>query len=333
MFNGHLLLSRPTAAADVLVEQIVRLRQRHVVVHIQMLRAGLPVAMRGLVMIHQEERLVLVPLLLKESQRFVRDDVGRIARVFDDTLGRFHRRIVIGPLADQYVPIVEAGRLALEMPLTDDGRLIAGLLQQLGDGLLASVERVAVSDEAVQMAVLACQDNGPARPTDRVGTEGVVESNALVGQPIEIGRLIDLAAIGRDGMRGMVVAHDVDDIGPLGRFLGGPTERRHTTGDQQQGHQRAKSKFLHRTDLLGQDQDSRRTDGRTPQHSPWYGGWQVIAKGGLTPSHNRGRTLERTSPARCLSPFSTGQFPRDPGVPPEKGDRHRRQRDPPLSCE
>ena len=65
------------------------------------------------------------------------------------------------------------------------------------------------------MIVCAGQDSCPARCTDRVGAEGRVHANTLGRNPIDIRRVINAAAIGRDGMRRMIVAHDKNDVGTV----------------------------------------------------------------------------------------------------------------------
>jgi hypothetical protein len=102
-------------------------------------------------------------------------------------------------LSDEHLGVVVAlGRhVCAEVPLADDGRLVAGLLQQLGEGLLGSVELISVAEEAVQVAVLARLDDRPAGPADRVGDVAVVETHALFGEPVEVGRLVELQPIGR----------------------------------------------------------------------------------------------------------------------------------------
>src|SRR5690606_39288618 len=52
------------------------------------------------------------------------------------------RRIVIQALPGQNIPVIKAGRIALEMPLADDGGVITGLLQCFGDRPLTAVEFV-----------------------------------------------------------------------------------------------------------------------------------------------------------------------------------------------
>ena len=65
------------------------------------------------------------------------------------------------------------------------------------------------------MRVLAGQDRGPAGAADRVGHDAAVEPHPLPGQAVDVRRLDQPARIvvGADGLVGMVVAEDEDDIG------------------------------------------------------------------------------------------------------------------------
>ena len=93
--------------------------------------------------------------------------------------------------------------IALQVPLADDRGLVAGLLQQLGKGLLGAVEAVAVAEEAVDVAVLAGQDDGPAGAADRVGHQAAVEEHPFAGEAIDVRRLEQLQGmlVGADGLR------------------------------------------------------------------------------------------------------------------------------------
>ena len=67
------------------------------------------------------------------------------------------------------------------------------------------------------MAVLAGEHRGAAGPADRVGHEAAVEPHPLPGQPVDVRRLDQPArvAVGADGLVGMVVGEDEDDVGAI----------------------------------------------------------------------------------------------------------------------
>ena len=105
--------------------------------------------------------------------------------------------------------------------------LIAGGLQQLGDVLPRRIEAVGQRLDAGDVAVLAGEDHAAAGRADGVRAEAVVEAHALLGDAVDVGRLVDLAAIGADGVRGMVVRHDVQDVRTL---RAGPEQAREHGG-------------------------------------------------------------------------------------------------------
>ena len=183
-----------------------------------MLVVRVPRAVRGLVVAHEEERLVLGPVL-EEVDRQIGDDVGHVALDPPAAGGLDEVRVVIDALARQDRPAVEAGRVAAQVPLADHARMVARRLQVLGDGRLRAVEAVE-HRHAVLVAVLAGQDAGPAGRADRVDAEAGVETHALLGEAVEVRRLVDPAAIGADGVCRMVVGHDIEDVGPRGGFGG-----------------------------------------------------------------------------------------------------------------
>ena len=66
------------------------------------------------------------------------------------------------------------------------------------------------------MAQFPSQDRGPAGPADGIGTEHIIEPDALIGQPVYVGCLkivVIYTSIGGDGMGGMIITHDVYNIG------------------------------------------------------------------------------------------------------------------------
>ena len=148
--------------------------------------------------------------------RQVGDDVGHIALDHAPALGLDELRIEIDPLPRQNGPLVEPGGVAAQVPLADHARVIARRLEVLRHRGLRAVEAVE-GRHAVEVAVLAGEDRRPAGAADRVDAEAVVEPHARLGQAIEVGRLVHPAAIGADGVRGVVVAHDEQDVGPARR--------------------------------------------------------------------------------------------------------------------
>jgi len=116
-------------------------------------------------------------------------------------------------LTGKNIPVIESGRIALEMPLADHNRLVSGLLEELGKCLLRAVKPQRVVPHSVEMTVFTGQDDSPAGRADAVGAEAVLESNSLGGDAVDVGRRVDPASVTAHGMRGVVVRHDEQDVG------------------------------------------------------------------------------------------------------------------------
>ena len=85
------------------------------------------------------------------------------------------------------MPFVEAGRVADEVPLTDEGRLVPGGAEQLGERRLRAVEAaVGIVVEAVQVGILPGEDRCPARPAQRVGHETAVKTHPFRRQTVDV---------------------------------------------------------------------------------------------------------------------------------------------------
>ena len=71
-------------------------------------------------------------------------------------------------MPDQDIKVVETLlELLIKCHLPIDGGLVAGFLQQFGEGLLVPVKRLsAINHETVQVIVFAGQDDGPAGAAD-----------------------------------------------------------------------------------------------------------------------------------------------------------------------
>ena len=213
--EAHVVIADGLAAPGEIVEQRFRLGILAIVVPAEVPQRRRPFAMRSLVLAHQQERFRLVAVL-QPLDRQVGDDVGHVARVLHLLAVPDHRRVVVHALPRQDVPVIEAGRIADQMPFADQGRRVAGLLQQLGKRLLRAVETaVAVVVEAVDVRVLAGQDRRPARPADRVRHEAAIKPHPFARDPIHVRRGEQLAtlAVGADRLAGQIVGEDEQDVG------------------------------------------------------------------------------------------------------------------------
>lgn len=134
--------------------------------------------------------------------------------------------------------MVEAGRVRLEVPLTDEGRLVAGVAQEFRERRLRSVEGIAVGHQAVGVAVLTRQHGGPAGRADGIAAETPVEDHTLGSDAVDVGGLVDDRAVRADRLHGVVVGEDENDVGSgtacpsPGRLRGGRRSE-----DEGRGHQ------------------------------------------------------------------------------------------------
>ena len=111
---------------------------------------------------HDEEGLVLVPSVLEPVQGGVGDGVGGVSGDALYAVRCVHGWVVVRPLSLQDLPEIETRGVALEVPFSDHGGLVAVLLKKLREGLLFPVKAHAVGQLSVEMAVLAREDDGPA---------------------------------------------------------------------------------------------------------------------------------------------------------------------------
>ena len=66
------------------------------------------------------------------------------------------------------------------------------------------------------MGVLAGKDGGTAWRANGVGNRGIRKEHAHLSNAVNVGGLDEAIAVGRNGLVGMVIGHDKDDVRPLG---------------------------------------------------------------------------------------------------------------------
>ena len=114
----------------------------------------------------QAERLAFVALVFEPVEALVGDDVGQIT-VDLHRVARFEYEVgvVVVALVRHDLPAVESGREAVEMPFSENGGLVSGLLQVFGIGRLGVVELLAegVVGESVGVGVFPGQHAGAGR--------------------------------------------------------------------------------------------------------------------------------------------------------------------------
>ena len=94
-----------------------------------------------------------------------------------------HGWIVILTLPGEDLPVVESRGIAHQMPLADQCRLVACLLQELRKGLLGSVKRCGlVVIKTVEMSIFPREYGGPAGAAEGAGDKAAIEEHAILGQ-------------------------------------------------------------------------------------------------------------------------------------------------------
>ena len=235
--QGHVLVADRVGAIGVVIEQRVRLGVDTSLVPPEVREIGRPFAVRGLLLAHQQEGLGLVALG-QPAEGDVGGDIRHVTRSLHDAGGRLHGRVVIDTLPQEDLPEVETGRVGVEVPLADHRGLVTGGLQEFRERRLGPVEDgVGVVVETVPVGILAGQDHRAARAADGVRDQRPVEAHAFPGDPVDIRGLDEfpLVAVGADGLVGMVIGVDEDDV-RASRFGGGQEAADQTEKGCQDSH-------------------------------------------------------------------------------------------------
>lgn len=116
-------------------------------------------------MVHEEERLVGIAAL-QPVEREIGDHIGGVFRVIGGAgmpeivgplAGGIHvaeSRTVVAALAGEDTVVVEFGGLVLEMPFTDHGGLVAGLLHEARQSVVGDGQIIAEGFDAVGVRIL-----------------------------------------------------------------------------------------------------------------------------------------------------------------------------------
>ena len=165
-------------------------------------------------------------------------------------------RVEVVALAGEDFPVVEPGWVGLilggvslgarrdgfQVPLADNGGLVAGLLEHFREGGLGAVKgsRVFIEQIAVHVGMAPCVNAGARRSAQGVGAVAPVKDHAFVRQLAEVrighGRIL---VTGSQSLVGVVISNNNQDIGALvrslllrlGRGSWQGTGRKHQCGD------------------------------------------------------------------------------------------------------
>ncbi len=103
-----------------------------------------------------------------------------------------------------------------KMPFADNGCTIARRTQLIDEGGLSRVERRGQCGDLIHVTVRASQDAGPAWSAQRIGGKAVLETDAVSCDLVDARSSVDRRAVATDGVSGVVVTQDEDDIWPSG---------------------------------------------------------------------------------------------------------------------
>ena len=119
--------------------------------------------------------------------------------------------LVISALAAKRNPMVEASLrdiVITHVPFADKGRLVAGLLQGLGEKMERRINRVVVVDDAVIVRVQAGKNRRPTGRTKRRRHESVGKVHSASSQPVQVWCLQEWMPHHAERVPTMIVAED-----------------------------------------------------------------------------------------------------------------------------
>ena len=124
--------------------------------------------------------------------------------------------VEVGTLIIEYLVIVKAFRVAYHVPFSHYCGLITNLLQQFAKECLCGVYAFCQLSLSVLVAIEPCDEAGSGRGRDGVFYKCPVKAHAFTSNTVDVGcwRLAKhLATVGADALVGVVIAHDVEDVG------------------------------------------------------------------------------------------------------------------------
>jgi hypothetical protein len=216
----------------VVIEQRRGLGDQGVAEEVEVRRAGVPRAVRCLVLVQEEEGAGRVTTGPEPVEGTIGDDVGRVPFDRRGVRRAVEQRVVVRSLPAQHLIVIEARRQRQQVPLADHGGLVPRCPEEFGKGQRVRMQRDLVDRDTVQVAVLSGQDGRPARSADRVGHEGVAKEHPLARNAIEIRCPIDHRAVRADRLCGVIIGHDEHDVRAL--LLGACSSRGEREHDRQQ---------------------------------------------------------------------------------------------------
>ena len=132
--------------------------------------------------------------------------------------------VEVGTLIIEDLVIVKAFRVAHHVPFSHYCGLITNLLQQFAKECLCGVYAFCQLSLSVLVAIESGDEAGSGRGRDGVFYKCPVKAHTFTSNAVDVGRWClakHLATVGADALIGVVIAHDVEDVGALMILCGG----------------------------------------------------------------------------------------------------------------
>ena len=199
------------------VKRLIQIRRLgHIPIRKQicMPRRVLPQTMGSLVVAQHQKGLIRIARL-QPIERQIRNNIRRVPLVLRWLAIARKRRIKISTLPRQHLPIIKPIWLRPQMPLTRNTRLISGSLQLPHKIGVIVFQRLIQPQHPIFMAVLPRNNTRPARRTQRVIADTIIKPHALTSDAVNIRcihHLIQPSVITTDGIHGVIIRHNVENI-------------------------------------------------------------------------------------------------------------------------
>ena len=192
------------------------------------------------------EGLFARAVLFEPFEREVGGDVIHPAAGGDRLAVDLEGAILVDPLVDETGGVLESGArplLVSHVPFAEVGGAVTGIAQE--DRMVEAVfgEGLVVAEDAVDVGVLAGEESGAPGRADRVGDEGVAETDAIRREAIQRGRLeprvARLVAVlllhGTHRIPAVVIRDDKDEVRLLPRCISAASNERAKRGEEGSG--------------------------------------------------------------------------------------------------
>ena len=142
----------------------------HIVIQIIFLWTRTPTVVSRLKLGHQNKRLTFIPPILQPLDREVSYDIGIVARhntlLFQPIrIARQQKRIIISPLPLHDIKVIKTSRGRLQMPLSNDSRLVTTLPQDFRKSLLGAVEiGASIPGHTISVPIFSSKNSRSAWP-------------------------------------------------------------------------------------------------------------------------------------------------------------------------